>query len=292
MLFIGVVQSPSSAVNVPFSTLNALAIAPPNQIQVELPATSAAGVTVIDNVTGQEIIGKNSAVKMPMASITKLMTALIIEENHKLDEVVMVPQIATQIPGQKAYLKAYDQFTVGDLLSATLINSANDAAVTLAIYHSGSVEDFVTAMNARALTLGLNSTSYANPTGLDHPLQFSSPKDIAALHRYVEQHTNLKERMSTRGDTIVSLRGNSINLYHTHSLMHRNGGHVANFTVESGKTGTTLNAQQCLVSTVSGANGRYTIVLLQSGQRYKDLETILQSLTALQPSVALHTPTQ
>jgi serine-type D-Ala-D-Ala carboxypeptidase (penicillin-binding protein 5/6) len=284
--FVGVFQAPIVP-SIPLNTLNALHIAPPNQIEAHLPVTSAMGVLVIDNATGQTVASKNGAVKMPMASITKLMTAMVIVEHHGLDEIVTIPAAVTAVPGQKAYLTPGDTFTVGELISAVLITSANDAAVTLAIYHSGTIDQFAIEMNTRAQALGLTGTSYANPTGFDHPMQYSTPKDIAALYRYVQAQPALLARMSMRDTSIVSLNGTKISLYHTHALMHREGGKVASFTVESGKTGTTSNAKQCVVSTVTMADRDYTVVVLNSQQRYTDLESILQSLS--QPALALNT---
>lgn len=284
LLFTGVLQSPTVPA-IPLATLNSLHIAPPNQMEAVLPPLSAMGIAIVDNTTGQELLQKNANVSMPMASITKLMTALIIAENHSIHEVVTIPNEVHDVTGMKVYLQPGDQYTVGDLLSATLIPSANDAAVTLALYHSGTMDAFVAEMNTRAKALGLVGTSYANPTGLDHPMQFSTPRDTAALDRFVSEMPVIARRLALRNQTITSKSGTVIALHHSHQSLHKNDGQISTAFVEAGKTGTTNNAKECLVSTVKTGNREYTIVLLHSEDRYGDLERVLRTVSV--PSLAL-----
>lgn len=278
ILFLGLFQ-PSIKSESAVAVLQSLHIAPPAHVLTSVTSTSASGIVIMDAKTGQIVYGKDDTTKRPMASITKLMTALIIAENHDLDEIVQIPELATEIPGQKAYFQAYDQFTVGDVLSALLITSANDAAVALAIHHSGSVDAFVSKMNNRAQTLGLKDTSYANPTGLDGLLQYSTPKDIAWLTLHVLDNPIITERMKKRGTQIMSKRGNVVNLYHTHTLLHSASQLTdATLQVQGGKTGTTNNAKQCLVTVVGSKDNEYIVVLLHSENRYGDLTKLISSL--------------
>ncbi len=230
---------------------------------------SASGAIVVDLDSGQTVFSLNADVTRPMASLTKLMSALLIVENHDLEEVVTIPRDIPDVTGNVVQLPPGDQFTVGDLLSALLIMSANDAAVTLARYHSGSLSAFVNEMNARAEELGLRHTVYANPTGLDADAQQSTPRDLAWLSMYVFRHPALAERMSTRGLTIESRKGIKIYLTHTHALLH------ADTAVIAGKTGTTDAAGQCLLSIVRRAQRRYVVILLRSLDRYADMRTVL-----------------
>jgi D-alanyl-D-alanine carboxypeptidase len=208
-----------------------------------------------------------------MASLTKLMTALLIVENHELDEWVTVPDDIAQVDGNHVSLRAGDQFTVGDLLSALLIPSANDAAVTLAQYHSGSVETFVTEMNDRARQLGLHDTQYANPSGMDHLNQYSTPQDVAWLARFVLGKPEIAQRMATAGASIRSRQGREITLFHTHAFLHQAGSPVV-----AGKTGTTVGAGECLVSVVDDGQRQYLVVVLRSADRFEDLRRILRAL--------------
>jgi len=235
---------------------------------------TASGVIIVDLDSGQTVYDRNVAIPRPMASLTKLMTALIIVENHSLDEVVTVPLEVEDVIGTKAWLPPGEQFTVADLLSALLIMSANDAAITLAQYHSGSVEKFVTVMNERAAELGLKDTTYMNPSGLDAPSQRSSPRDLAWLAMFVMRMEPVAERLGTPSDQISALSGKTITLIHTHQLVRD----ADPSSVLAGKTGTTDAAGQCLLSIVEAGGRRYITVLLHSKDRYADMRAVLSML--------------
>jgi D-alanyl-D-alanine carboxypeptidase (penicillin-binding protein 5/6) len=207
-----------------------------------------------------------------MASLTKLMTALLIVENHALDEWVRVPGDLGELNGNIAHLPTGHEFTVGDLLSALLTASANDAAETLARFHSGSVEAFVAEMNARAEVLGLKRTHYANVAGFDDPDQWSSPRDVAWLALFAFRHPPIAQRLSQRGAQIRSRQGVMLSLTHTHAFLH------ASTPVVAGKTGTTNGAGQCLLSFVEAGGRQYLVVLLNSQARYVDLRVVLDAL--------------
>ncbi len=254
------------------NALERIAVAPPAHPLVLTEDLSASGVLVLDVLSGQPVYAKQATVRRPMASITKLMTALIIAEHHDMDEIVPVTPAAASVIGNKAYLPEGERFTVGDLLSALLIASANDAGVALAQFHSGSIEAFAEEMNLRAQQLGLKDTSYADPIGLDHEDQYSSPKDIAWLTNFVLKNPEIAERMQQRWGKIFSLEGTEISLNHTHALLHKGSPVIA------GKTGTTDEARQCLVSIVEHEGREYIVVLLYSAKRYTDMLTILHAV--------------
>jgi len=263
-------------------TLESMSIAPPSESVFLDEHVSASGVVIFNRDTGQMLYTRESKIQRPMASLTKLMTALIIVENHDLDEMVTIPQSVVDVVGTKAYLPPGERFTVADVLSALLIDSANDAALTLAQFHSGSSSAFVTEMNKRALELGLRSTSFHNASGLDHPAHWSTPQDVAWLAMFALRYPAIAERMGTSGRRITSTSGDSIQLYHTHALLHKQGDTAAQ--IVSGKTGTTDDAGQCLMSLVDLHGTQYIVVLLNSNQRYTDMETILTALSNSDPA--------
>lgn len=279
VLFMGMWHGGNASVS-DVSLLQNITVAPPAEEMVVDSRLSASGVIVIDRLSGQSVYGKQAQVRRPMASITKLMTALIITENHALDEIVTIPKAAESIVGNKAYFKAGERYTVGDVLSALLISSANDAAYTLAVFHAGSSDNFVQLMNKRAKELGLVDTSYANPSGLDHPDQYSTPRDIALLTNYVLSKEPIALRMKRRWDRIVSIEGTEIPLAHTHQLIQAGTGGVV-----AGKTGTTLAAHQCLVSVFTYEGREYIMVLLRSDNRYADTKVLLSILRNRRPSM-------
>ena len=236
-------------------------------------SVSASGVVILDLRSGQEIFARNGGRRRSVGSLTKLMTAVIIAESHELNEVVAVPADIARTDGSTARLPPGSHFTVGDLLSALLIASANDAAETLARFHGGSDAAFVAEMNARARTLGLENTSFANPSGLDDADQWSTPRDIAWLAAYALRNPAIRSRMSTVTASIRSMEGRSIALEHTHELLGKGA-------VIAGKTGTTTAAKQCLFSLVNDGGREYIVVLLGSSERYVDLRTVLRVLTS------------
>lgn len=236
---------------------------------------SASGVLIIDHQSGQSLFAKEDRTPRPMASLTKIMTALLIAERHTMDEWVTIPSEVHGVGGESIHLEPGQQFLVSDLLSAMLIGSANDAAVALAIYHSGSLEAFVAAMNIRARELGLLNTSYQNPVGFDAEMQLSTPQDIAWLTMFALRSLEIRRRMGMRGATFKSRSGDTVTVTHTHALLHAESGVIV------GKTGTTPGAQQCLLSVVTGSNGReYIVVLLRSLNRYADMRAIIRALAS------------
>lgn len=276
VLLVGMVPVWGMETDAPLFTRD-ISVAPP-MIQASLgeldSRLTASGAIIVDLESGQTLFRRNIGVSRPMASLTKLMTALLIVENHSLDEVVTVPKDIDDVVGNVANLPAGEQFTVGDLLSALLIMSANDAAVTLAEFHSGSLEEFADEMNDRAKALGLKDTIYQNPTGLDEAMQLSSPRDLAWLAMFVMKIPDIAQRMSTPEATITTLTGRTIALTHTHQLMLEDDREIL-----AGKTGTTDAAGQCLLSIVEAHGRRYITVLLHSKDRYADMRQVMKTLT-------------
>ncbi len=253
--------------------LHGVRVAPPasvlaGSLPFESLATrlSASGVLIVDLETGETLYESNASRPRPMASLTKLMTALLIVEQGDLDEWMKIPEGLDRIEGQKAKLKPGERYRVGDLLTALLVHSANDAATVLALHHSGSEEEFVRAMNARARVLGLRQTSFADPIGLDDPdHQYASPRDLVWLTMYVLKKPDIARRMAIKSTEIQSDSGSVIDLTHTHTMLKKPSAIVA------GKTGTTDAAGECLLSVVEHRGRRYAVIFLQSGDRYADL---------------------
>ena len=153
---------------------SALAAAPP-------AVDRAAAAIVVDARDGTVMYGRNENRKRPIASTTKLMTALLTLERAELTDVFTAPQYNAGAAESRINLRKGERMRVEDLLEALLLESANDAAVTLAQGVAGSRPAFVRLMNERAAELGLTRTSYANPIGLDAPGSGSSARDLARL---------------------------------------------------------------------------------------------------------------
>jgi serine-type D-Ala-D-Ala carboxypeptidase (penicillin-binding protein 5/6) len=159
--------------------LVALAVAAP--ARAAGPAITAPSAIVVDATSGTSAYEKNADQRRPIASTTKLMTALLVLENAKLGDVYTAPRYRGLPAESKINLHAGERLTVADLLRGLLVYSANDAAETLAEGMSGSKASFVRQMNRRAVELGLTNTHYANPIGLDETGNYSSARDLAKL---------------------------------------------------------------------------------------------------------------
>jgi D-alanyl-D-alanine carboxypeptidase len=260
-----------------------LPIAPPAIFAVRKGAAlsirstvSASGVLVTDLQSGQIVYGRDLERRRPIASLTKLMTALLVVETMDLEEIIEVPAGIDEVEGQTIDLEPGDTYVVGDLLTAMLVNSANDAAEVLA-YHAGdgSRTNFIHMMNERAKTLGLKNTSFKNPTGLDETQHFSTPRDVSWLVTFALRKPAIADRMATKTTSITSTDGATIALSHTHQLLHSPS------AVLMGKTGTTDAAGQCLLSIVREGNREYVVILLHSRERYADMRAVLDALQEL-----------
>lgn len=273
---------PLSSVPAPSaSTLAALPLSAPALTDMqEFPGKrlakilSASGVVILDVQSGQELFIRHAGKRRPVGSLTKMMTAIVIAESHGMDEIVTIPKGIEDTDGSTVHLPPGSHFTVGDLLSALLIPSANDAAETLARFHSGSRTAFVDEMNARAAMLGLDDTLFADPSGLDDASR-STPRDMGRLASFALRNPEIRSRMSTARATIRSAEGQSLTLEHTHALLGKDDAVIA------GKTGTTNAARQCLVSLVVEHGREYVVVLLGSRERYVDMRAVLRVLSSL-----------
>ena len=212
-------------------------------------ALSACRAAVLDADTGEVCFARNASEHALIASTTKIMTGLLIAEDCDPDAVVTVPQEAVGIEGSSLYLKAGEQLTVRALLYGLLLHSGNDAAVALALAHSGSVGAFVEAMNGRARELGLRDTHFTNPNGLDAPEHYSTALDLARLTLAALQVPAFAEVVATRQ---ITIEGRSFT-NHNRLLWSLDGAIGV-------KTGFTRAAGRTLVSAVE-RNGRRLIAV-------------------------------
>jgi len=159
----------------------ALALAPSARAADPPPAVSAPSALVVEGSTADVAYAKQADRRRPIASATKLMTALLTLERSRPSTVYRAVRYRALPAESKISLQAGERMTVADLLRGLLIESANDAAATLATRVGGSESAFVRSMNARAEKLGLKNTHYANPIGLDDPANYSTARDLVRL---------------------------------------------------------------------------------------------------------------
>jgi len=240
----------------------ALAFAAPSPAGAAAPApeVSAPSAIVVEASTGDVAYRLNAGRRRPIASTTKLMTALLTLRRARLEETFVAPPYSPAPAESRINLRTGESLTVRDLLRALLLASANDAAVTLAQGVAGTTEDFVGAMNREARRLGLRDTSYSNPIGLDDPANYSTARDLAALtlvlrrSAFARRTTDL-ERATLRSGARVR------------QIVNRNELVGEEAWVDGVKTGFTSSAGYVLVG--SATRGRVTVVSVVLGEASK-----------------------
>lgn len=202
----------------------------------------AKGMVVLEGNTNTILYGKNENDSLPMASTTKIVTAILAIENCKdLDEKFLVSDKAVGIEGTSIYLKSGEKLSMRELLYGLMLASGNDCAVAIAEYF-GSEEIFVEMMNNFACGLGLNNTHFANPHGLDADKHYTSAYDLAVMTSYALKNPIFKDIASTERMVIEKN-----DVYQARYLKHKNRLLFTDDNCVGVKTGFTDNAGRCLV---------------------------------------------
>ena len=218
-------------------------------------ALSAEKAILIDGDTGHVLYEKSADDRSLIASTTKIMTALIVSEQCNVLDRVRIPAHAVGIEGSSIYLKEGEILTVQELLYGLMLHSGNDAAVALAIYCGGTIEGFTQLMNDKASVLGMHSTHFQNPHGLDHPQHYSTARDLAVLAAYAMKNPIFSQTVSTKS---VSISGRK--LQNHNKLLWRiegNNGVKTGFTRAAGRilvSSTVLNGRQLIAATINAPN--------------------------------------
>lgn len=200
---------------------------------------SAQAALLLDATEGRILFSQNASARLPMASTTKIMTAIVAIENMPTDYVVTVAKEAVGIEGSSIYLYAGEQITCLDLLYGLMLESGNDAAVALAIAVGGTEERFIMLMNEKAKELGLKDTRFSNPHGLPAENHFTSVADLARLTDYALQNELFAEIVSTK--KMTACEGTRYYVNHNRLLFSYEG-------MIGVKTGYTQASGRCLVT--------------------------------------------
>ena len=168
--------------------------------EVKQTSIVASSYIVIEQSTNKILQGANYDIQRSVASISKIMSAIIAIENNDLEEIVTVPSEINEVYGSSMYLKVNQEISIKDLLYGLLLRSGNDAAITLAIATSGSVASFVDLMNEKAEKLNLKNTLFSNPHGLDKDGigNISTSYDMAIIYSYCMDNEVFKEITSSK----------------------------------------------------------------------------------------------
>lgn len=220
----------------------------------------AEGVVLMDAGSGQVLYEENPNERLKIASVTKVMTMLLIMEAMKsgkitLEDTVIASEHACSMGGSQIYLEPGEQMSVDDMLKAIAVASANDASVAMAEHIMGSHDAFVQAMNKRAKALGMENTNFINSSGLDGENQYSSALDVAIMSRELMKHELIYPYLKIWMD---NLRDGEFGLANTNKLIRFYQGATGI------KTGSTNEAKYCLASSAIRDNLSLIAVVLGS----------------------------
>lgn len=225
-------------------------------------APNAKSAIMIEASTGEILFQKNKDEKLAPASMTKMMSMLLVMEeiengNLKWNEMITTSEKASSMGGSQIFLKVGEKMTVEDLLKGVAIASGNDAVVALAERVSGSEEQFVKRMNVRAKDLGLKNTNFINATGLTADNHYSSAYDMSLIAKELVKHEKILEFTSTYEDYLRKDTKSPFWLVNTNRLVRFKEG------VDGLKTGFTDEAGYCLTATMKKDNMRLITVVMK-----------------------------
>ena len=243
---------------------------------------SASSAVLIEADSGRIIYEKDAHTERPMASTTKIMTALVALENSSLDRVVTVSKGAVGIEGSSMYLYAEEKLSMQDLLYALLLESANDAAAAIAFEVAGSIDAFAEMMNLKADELGLEHTSFTNPHGLDDEKHFTTAYDLAQIARAAMKNSDFREIVSTYRFVIENEDTGLSRLLINHNRLIRSYEGAVGV-----KTGYTKRSGRCLVSAAERDGVKLIAVTLNAPDDWNDHRALLDLGFSLYESVTL-----
>ena len=220
-------------------------------------------------VNGKAIWARQPERRLPPASLTKLMTALLVLEQGQLDQVVSISRAASRESGARLGLRPGERLHIKDLLAATLLQSANDACHALADHLGGNEAAFVKRMNRRARELGLHATRFRNACGHDAAGHHSTAHDLARLAHELLKHPQVIPLTSQRSITITTVEGKPYGVANRNALIGRYDGALGL------KTGYTAKAGKCLVAYARRNGHEVLLVMLHGQDRWWDTVDIL-----------------
>ena len=232
--------------------------------------TSARSAILMDMDSNRILYEENIHEKRSVASISKIMTAVVAIESGKLDDVVVIGEEIKSSYGSGIYIKVGEEMTLKDLVYGLMLRSGNDAALAIAKYVGGTVQDFVKMMNDKAKEIGMRNTDFNNPSGLDQEEgNYSTAYDMAILTSYAMKLEDYKTITSTKKYTLTTNK----NVY---SWINKNKVLSIYKYTTGGKTGFTEIAKRTLVSTATKENTNLVVVTLNDGNDWQDHQNLFE----------------
>ena len=233
--------------------------------------SSAKAMCVMEATTGRILYAKNQSEKLPMASTTKIMTAITAIENcGDLDLRFEISPKAVGIEGTSLYLRKGETLTTRELLYGLMLISGNDASVAIGEHVGGGVKNFVEMMNKTAQKIGATNSHFDNTHGLDSKTHYTTAEDLARITSYAMQNPIFKEIVSTKNTKIVSGEGKTRYLKNKNRLLNSLQG------CNGVKTGFTNDAGRCLVSSAERDGMTLVAVVLNCGPMFEECSSLLE----------------
>jgi D-alanyl-D-alanine carboxypeptidase len=266
--------------------LHSAKLASGSSVSAGTPRVQAKALCCLDCASNKLLLAKNISEPLPIASITKLLTAMTVIDAMKLDQVITVPDEVLEVPPHKVGLRPGDRLTVQDLLNGLLMESGNDCAEVLAReYPKGGRSGFMAAMNRKADALGASTALLYTPSGLDMKVtvgkkdgrtleatkaNVASAKDVASIAQAAFKYPLISRITSTKTGTITTqnLSPSTYHLNSTIKLLH------GNLPVAGAKTGFTNMAGRCIVALFKDHSHEHMVVVLNSQKHFKAAEKI------------------
>lgn len=235
-------------------------------------SSSAQSVAVMERSSKRILFEKNSSERLPMASTTKIVTALTVIKHCNLDDTVEIPRQAVGVEGSSVYLREGEHLTVRELLYGLMLRSGNDAAVALALHTSGSVEAFAELMNEVAGEAGCVNSHFVNPHGLHDDEHYTTAYDLALISCSALENDDFREIVSTK---TVRIRNEG---YEYDRVLVNKNKLLSNYANADGvKTGYTKKAGRCFVGSATRNGMQIVVVVLNCGPMFEDTASMLDA---------------
>lgn len=240
-------------------------------INIKAIETSATSAILIDTDSGRILYSKDIHNKRSIASISKIMTAILAIESNKLDDIVEINDSIDKAYGSGIYIKKGEHISLENLVYGLMLRSGNDAALAISNYVGGATEEFVNQMNKKANELGMKNTLFRNPSGLDEEDggNISTAYDMSLLISYAMKNEKFKEITGTKNHKVETDK----NIY---TWTNKNKLLFSYKNTTGGKTGYTVKARRTLVTTASKDNLNLAVVTLNDGNDFQDHKDLFE----------------
>jgi D-alanyl-D-alanine carboxypeptidase (penicillin-binding protein 5/6) len=235
-------------------------------------STSAKSMIVLERTSGRVLNEKNADLRLPMASTTKIATAITVIENvNDLEQTVVIPSEAQGVEGSSIYLQEGEKLKIIDLLYGLMLQSGNDCAVALALTVGGSIENFATLMNETAKKTGATNTNFITPHGLHDDNHYTTARDLAKITAYAMNNETFRKIVSTKR-YITSCDGREYDrvIVNKNKLLSTLDG------ADGVKTGYTKKAGRCLVASATRNDMSVIAVVLNCGPMFEDCKRLIE----------------